>query len=187
MKKTIIALALVLLTVLAGCSSTAEVAPVEDANGLPQWVYQDMSTQDVHYAVGYAKMSNQQTSMQRAQAEARNLIAQWVNTSVEQIITTYTNDAGTDANRQAMDAFESLSIQNASAILSGTKQENMYIDEDGGVYIQMSIPVANVESQMYGFVEEAVAQTPFEKNEAAEEANAMMNDAIAKYFGTASN
>ena len=60
----------------------------------------------------------------------------------------------------------------------------MYEEPDGGIWVLMSIPVENVESQMYGYVEEAIESTPFERNEAAEEANNMMNDAIAKYFGT---
>ncbi len=183
MKKTLLAIMLVAIALLAGCASTEEAAPVE-TDGTPDWVHIDISTQDVHYATGYGNMSNKQNSIKRAQAEARNLIAEWVNTSVEEIITTYTNDAGSEANRQAMDAFETLSIQNASAILSGVKQEDMYEEPDGGIWVLMSIPVENVKSQMYGYVEEAIESTPFERNEAAEEANNMMNNAIAKYFGT---
>lgn len=185
MKKTLLAIMLVAIALLAGCASTEKAAPVVETDGTPDWVYMDISTQDVHYAAGYGNMSNKQNSIKRAQAEARNLIAEWVNTSVNEIITTYTNDAGSEANRQAMDAFETLSIQNASAILSGVKQEDMYEEPDGGIWVLMSIPVENVESQMYGYVEEAIESTPFERNEAAEEANNMMNDAIAKYFGTA--
>lgn len=183
MKKALLVISMIALLVFASCSSTETTEVAADPNAMPEWVYTDMSTQDVHYAVGYGKMSNQMNSIKRAQSEARNAIAEWVNISVEEIITTYTNDAGSDANRQAMDAFETLSKQTATAVLSGAKQENMWIDEEGGVYILMSIPVENVASQFYGAAEEAIAETPFVKNEAAAEANSMMNDAIAKYFG----
>ena len=152
MKKLVIA-ALAAILVLAGCASTepaaettnqtaaAQVGQVLGMNGvpMPDWVFSDQSTQDVHFAVGYAKMSNQMNSMKRAQA-----------------------------------------------LLSGTKQEDMWIDAEGGVYILMSIPVENVASQMYGAASDAVGQSQFVKNEAAAEANEMMNAAIDKYFGSVS-
>ena len=199
MKKLVIA-ALAAILVLAGCASTepaaettnqtaaAQVGQVLGMNGvpMPDWVFSDQSTQDVHFAVGYAKMSNQMNSMKRAQAEARNVIAEWVMTAVDEIITTYTNDAGSDMNRQAMDAFEAVAKQRAQALLSGTKQEDMWIDAEGGVYILMSIPVENVASQMYGAASDAVGQSQFVKNEVAAEANEMMNAAIDKYFGSVS-
>ena len=201
MKKFAI-IAIAALVVLAGCASTeptisgenktvaSPVGQVLGLNGvpMPDWVYADQSTQDVHFAVGYAKMSNQMNSMKRAQAEARNVIAEWVMTAVDEIITTYTNDAGSNMNRQAMDAFETVAKQRAQALLSGSMQEDMWIDAEGGVYVLVGIPVENVADQMYGAVSDAIAQTQtaFVKNEAAEEANAMMDAAISKYFGSVS-
>lgn len=190
MKHCAIALALAAALILAGCSSSetaAEAAAPVVPTGfeqLPEWTYVDQSTQDVHFVVAYAKMSDQPSSIKRAQAEARNLLAEWVNTAVDEIIVTYTNDAGSGTNRQAIDAFETLSRQRAQAILSGASQENMYIDDEGGVWILMSIPVENVASQMYNAASEAVVETAFERNEAAEEANALMNAAIEKYFSS---
>lgn len=185
MKKYLILALVAIALVLVGCASSEEAVAVNDS-GMPEWTYMDMSTQDVHYAVGYANMSNRANSIKRAQAEARNIIAEWVSTAVDEIITTYTNDAGSEGNRQAMDAFETLSKQRAQAVLSGSKQEDMFIDEEGGVYILMSIPVENVASQMYGAAQDAVEQTKFEKNAAAQEANNMMNAAIEKYFSNPS-
>lgn len=193
MKHYTIALALIAALLLAGCSSSEPAAETTAAptapagyEQLPEWTYIDQSTQDVHFAAAYSKMSDRQNSIKRAQAEARNLIAEWVNTAVDEIITTYTNDAGSGSNRQAVDAFETLSKQRAQAILSGVKQENMHIDSEGGVWVLMSIPVENVASQMYGAASEAVEQAGFERNEAAEEANNLMNAAIDKYFGNPS-
>lgn len=167
-------------------SSVAQIPQVLGKYGIPRpdWVYMDISTQDVHYVAAYGKMSTTQNSIKRAQAEAKNLLAEWVSTSVEEIIVTYVNDAGSDANRQAMDAFESISKQKATAILSGTKQEDIWEDAEGGVWVLMSIPVENVASQMYGAVSEAIdsSSKQFQTNAAAKAANDMLTAAVDKYF-----
>lgn len=191
MKKAfVVFLALAVLFSFVGCASTDKTdtgvsAPVvlgKDGIPRPDWVVSDISTQDVHYAVGYAKMTTFANSQKRALAEGRNLLAEWVSLSVDEIITNYTNDAGEGANRQAMDAFEAISKQQATAWLSGSKQESLWEDAEGGVYVLVSIPVENVKSQMVQLAE-GVNEQVFEKNEAAEEANKMMDAAIAKYFG----
>ena len=185
MKKLLLA-ALVALIVLAGCASTDSAESAADPNAMPEWVMSDQSTQDVHYAVGYAKQATQMNSIKRAQAEARTLLAEWVNIAVDEIITTYTNDAGSGENRQAVDAFETIAKQRAQAVLSGSTQEAFWVDADGGVYVLMGIPVENVKDQMYGAVTESARQAGFEKNEAAAEANAMMNAAIDRFFSSPS-
>ncbi len=185
MKKALFIISMVALLVFASCAST-ETAEAADPNAMPEWVMtlgESENTQDMHYSVGAAKMSNQMNSLKRAQAEARNAMAEWINVSVEEIIMTYTNDAGSDANRQAMDAFETLSKQEANAILSGSSQAAMWIAPDGTVYVLMGIPVENVASQMAGYVDEVTSNETFVKNEAAAEANNMMRNAINTYFG----
>ena len=186
MKKALLVISMIALLVFASCSSTETTEVAADPNAMPEWVYTDMSTQDVHYAVGYGKMSNQMNSIKRAQAEARTLLAEWVNIAVDEIITTYTNDAGSGENRQAVDAFETIAKQRAQAVLSGSTQEAFWVDADGGVYVLMGIPVENVKDQMYGAVTESASQAGFEKNEAAAEANAMMNAAIDRFFSSPS-
>lgn len=203
MKKNLIVLFLCAIAVLSfiGCTSTSKVESVDSItttnkvvvvlgkNGVPRpdWVVMDTSTQDVRYAAGYGKMSNLQNSLKKAQAEARNVIAEYVATAVDEIITNYTNDAGESANRQAMDAFETLSKQRAQAVLSGAKQEAFWEDNEGGVWILMSIPMENIASQMYGAAGASTTENAaFKKNDAAVEANNMMNAAIAKYFGAPS-
>lgn len=201
MKKSAIVIALSLvLVVLASCASTSQPAqsgsvtqdsqsatvqnPVvygKDGVPRPEWVTKDVSTQDVHFATGYGKMTNFANSQKRALAEARNAIAEWISTSVDEIIVTYTNDAGEGANRQAIDAFETISKQQSTAWISGSMQEALWEDAEGGVYVLVSIPVANVKEPMVE-VAEGVNEQVFETNEAAAAANAMMDEAIAKYF-----
>lgn len=192
MKKfSVIFVSALVLVVLASCASTqpAEVTQTEvqaKNHGLedldaPDWFFIKPTAQDYYYEAAYAKQSNLQNSIKRATAEARNLIAEYINTAVDEIITTYTNDAGVDADRQAVDAFETLSKQRAQAIVSGVSVEDRYVDSEGGVYLLVSIPKANIAQEF-----QATAESSFKKNAAAAEANNMMNAAIAKYFGSSS-
>ena len=176
---------------LSSCASAVVEEPTPIAatqvlgkDGVPQpeWVVKDVSTQDVHFGAGYGKAANYQNSIKKAEVEGRNVLAEWVKTSVDEVILNYSNDAGEGENRQAIDAFETLSKQNASAMLSGSKREALWVDADGGVWVLMSIPVENVKDQMVG-LSEAVNEQFFEENEAAANANQKMNEAFNKYFG----
>ncbi len=194
MKKWFVILALVMISlVLSGCASTAKVAeapaPVRPvvigAEGIPQpeWVYKTVSTQDVHYETGYGKMSDKQNSIKRATVEAKNKIAAWVSTQVKEVVVTYVNDAGSGANRQALDAMEVISQQVAEATLSGVTTEEMWIDAEGGVWVLCSIPLANVQKS-FEPAAEAVAEA-FVESDAAEAANAKMKDAFANLLKSA--
>ncbi len=184
MKRNIlIALCAVLILVLAGCASSDNGAASE--GGRPDWVLSQahLQTQDKHYVVGYGHMSNFRNSLSFAQADARNQMAIWVNVAIDNIVTTYINDAGVSesTNRQSMDAFENISKQRAQAMLSGLTQEDVWEDEDGGVYVLMSLSADGVMTSL-----EDVNEEVFVKNEAAQEANDMMRDALKTYFGTPS-
>ena len=185
MKKTLLIVALVAIALLAGCSSTAESTQAPAGmEGLPEWTYDAPVAQDVIYGAGYGNLSNLQNSIKMAQTAARNVLAESISTAVNEIITTYTNDAGSGANRQAMDAFENLSIQNASAVLTGVTQEELYINPaDNSVWVLMSIPKANVETSLRESADEVFQSETFVRNEASAEANAMLDNAIEKYFG----
>ena len=138
-------------------------------------------TADYHFEFGYGTGSTLITAKKFAEAQANSAIAQWINNSIDTITTTYINDAGSGVNTQAVQAFEELSKQHASAVLTGVKtiDTHQYEFSDGyavGVIVQ--IPIGVVAESLKETVEEA-----FVKNEASEEANKMMNEAIAKYFG----
>jgi hypothetical protein len=171
---------------LGGCATTkgAEengpaVSQIIGAEGIPQpdWVNKTVSTQDMHFETGYGKMSNKQFSIKRATVEAKNKIAEWVNTSVKEVVLTYMNDAGSGDNRQAIDAMETISKQVAEASLSGVSTESMWVDPDGGVWVLCSIPIANIE-QSFEQAAEVVAEA-FSENDAATAANAKMREAFA--------
>ena len=189
---------MVLIIVITSCSSVKPYVTANEQNIVnegvnkvdrPEWVFQDLSNNKTHYVVGYGKLSTLQNSIKRAQTEAKNLIAEWVSTSVDEVITTYTNDSGNSDNSYALDAFEVVSKQRAQAILSGVEQVDLWEDADGGVWVLMSIPVENVKSQMYGAWEEATssATNSLTNKEAAKEANDKMAEAINAYFNSSSN
>ena len=107
----------------------------------------------------------------------RSKIAEWVSTSVKEVVVTYLNDAGSGDNRQALDAMEVVSQQIAEAALSGVTTEELWVDVDGGVWVLCSIPIANVERN-FEPAAEAVVEA-FTESEAAAAANAKMKDAFA--------
>jgi hypothetical protein len=176
-----------------GCASTAKVDKISEpvvkvvlgADGIPQpdWVYKTVSTQDMHYESGYGKMSDKQNSIKRATVEAKNKMAEWVSTSVKEVVVTYVNDAGSGDNRQAMDAIEAISQQVAEATLMGVATEEMWVDAEGGVWVLSSIPLANIQKK-FEPAAEAVAEA-FVESDAAEAANAKMKDAFANLLKSA--
>lgn len=179
-------LGVLIVLVLAGCATKVEKAAAEvvqplviGAEGIPrpEWVYKTITAQDMHYESGYGKMSDKQTSIKRATVEAKNKIAEWVSTSVKEVVVTYLNDAGSGDNRQALDAMEVVSQQIAEAALSGVTTEELWVDADGGVWVLCSIPIANVERN-FEPAAEAVVEA-FTESEAAAAANAKMKDAFA--------
>jgi hypothetical protein len=176
-----------------GCASTAKVDKISEpvvkvvlgADGIPQpdWVYKTVSTQDMHYESGYGKMSDKQNSIKRATVEAKNKMAEWVSTSVKEVVITYVNDAGSGDNRQAMDAIEAISQHVAEATLMGVATEEMWVDAEGGVWVLSSIPLANIQKS-FEPAAEAVAEA-FVESDAAEAANAKMKDAFANLLKSA--
>ena len=173
-KLTLLTVCIVLALVLVGCASTktAGSATAED-----WWNNPPTDTEDYHYEVGTAKGSTVQTSRDWAKANANTALAQYVNNQIEAIVTTYTNDAGelATSNTQALAAFESVSKQSAQATLKGVTYKYATLD-DGTTYVLAALPLKNLAEDINKGVEE------FVKNSASEEANAMMNSAIKKYY-----
>lgn len=181
MKKTLFALVLVMVLIFSFTSCATTAAPTEVkavANDGKWWNNPPADTADIHYEVGVGFGSTVQTKRDSAKASANTNLAQYINNSIDAIVTMYTNDAGSGDNMQAVQAFESLSKQRATAILTGVTYE-YGTDDDGTVYALAKLPIGPVADELKKNVSEA-----FVKNEAAAEANNMMNDAIKKYFGT---
>ena len=137
------AAAAAMLLALFGCRSapTTVATDVSDTiDGVPAWVVNmSLKSDTVHYEVGYGRGSNRATSQKKAEADARNKIAMWIQTDVETALVTYTQDAGIGDETELIEFMEEISRQTAEASLSGATIESVYIDtNDGGVYVLMS-------------------------------------------------
>lgn len=181
MKKWALFVVVVLIIIVSGCASSADVGPkvpkVLGKDGIPQpeWVFKNVSTSERHFASGYGKMSDFNNSLKRATVEAKNNIAAYINENVKQVILTYVSDAGSGDDRQALDAMEVLSRQVAEATLSGVITEEMWVDVDDGVWVLLSISLENIEKAFMPAAQ--VVAEEFTPNEAAEAATAKMLDA----------
>lgn len=86
-------------------------------------------------------------SREWAKANANSSLAQYISSSIDTIVITYVSDAGEvskDGNNiQALQAFESVSKQNAQATLTGVTYKFQTM-EDGGVYVLASLPVGEL-------------------------------------------
>lgn len=176
------------VVLLAGCQSVPEAVelivpvsvPIIGAEGQaqPDWVYQIPKSADIHYETGYAKLSNKANSIKRANADAKEKIAQWINTNVQNVIVNYSSDFGEGDNRQAIEAFESISRLTSEVSLMGVTQESVWVDQQEGVWVLCSMPIENT-LKAFKTVATDVAKS-FGTNDAALYAEAKMNDALAK-------
>ncbi|MBK5201296.1 MAG: LPP20 family lipoprotein [Spirochaetaceae bacterium] len=152
MKKTIIILLAALSAVsFTSCNTTKstkayEVLDIVDKNGIPSWFYEVPSSNEYHYAVGLSTSSNSQIAIKKAEMDAKNQITQWIKTSVKEVVKNYVNESGEGNNSQNLDAYESISLQIASASLRGVKRDKLQISKDNTAYVLMSIPLENIQN-----------------------------------------
>ncbi|ULQ59692.1 hypothetical protein K7I13_14745 [Brucepastera parasyntrophica] len=180
MKKTIKLLFVAgLVAILASCGSSPATTTSND--GRPDWVAKmGKKAADVHYEVGYGKMSNYATSQKRAEADARNKIALWLQADVKTVLSTYTQDSGIGESRELIEFMEEVSKQTAEVSLSGAEIEDSWQDPDGGVYVLMMYDInqaaANLDNQLKSYTRnesaafaEFKAQEAFKRLEASKE------------------
>lgn len=177
MKRILIAglCVLALITLFSGCASQKDVtSSIIGAEGVPQpaWVITPPKAEALHYETGFAHLSNKANSIKRASAEAKEKISQWINTTVESVVVNHTSDMGSGDDRQALEAFESISRQTSVTSLMGVSQESMWVDPDGGVWVLLSMPKENIAKAF------EVASKEFERNDAARYAEYKMNEAL---------
>jgi len=180
----------VVITILVcvGCASSKEIAEpkvpaIIGAEGIPQpeWVDATPKSADLHYETGYAQLSNKANSIKRASAEAKEKISQWINTTVDTVVVNYTSDMGSGDNREALEAFESISRQTSTNALMGVTQEAVWVDPDNGVWVLLSIPKENTAKAF------EAATKQFEINEAALYAEYKMDAALQMLEETLAN
>ena len=174
MKKTIIFI--MLAAAILSCAFSA-------GTDKPEWINSDVSTPEKYCVAAYAKMSKRQNSIRRAQAEAKTLFAENISTAITSIIEVFSAESDDGKNSETVDGFITLSKQYSNAVFRGAKQEAMWDDPDGGVWVLMSIPTEELEKAMAKAADEIWGNEGENESTSAQTANRMMHEAIEKYFG----
>ncbi|NLM00053.1 MAG: hypothetical protein GX220_01170 [Treponema sp.] len=176
MKKTLGILCLLLIAfTIIGCGSKPAKEQVilgKDGTPRPDWVkIMSKAGTDIHYEVGYGKLSNFATSQKKAESDGRNKIALWIQADVNSVLKTYTQDSGIGDQRELIEFMEEVSMQTAKASISGATIEDNWEDKEGGVYVLMSYDVnkaaVNFENQLKSYQRnESAAFAEFKAQEA---------------------
>lgn len=124
---------------LMGCASNAD--KVAKKNDLPTWAVSEskLDWSKGIYASGSAKYSDRSTALKAARLQARGALA----TRLGEIVENYEHsdtDTATGADpryKQELDAV-------ATQVVSGARQEELYIDDDGTFWVLMFMPHEDV-------------------------------------------
>ena len=162
MKKITIVLLVVMvaLFVMSCASAPAKVVEPKKSN-LPDFVLNPPMATDAIYGVGYAKQSTMALSIKVAETNARADIASQIETTIQEAITAYAQEAGVDDNTQLISFVETITRQITDTTLSGATPQSRSPMDDGGVWVLM---VYGKEALIDSF--EDVAKE-FERNEDA--------------------
>jgi hypothetical protein len=163
MKKILLFLvaAVVVIGIVACAGDTSETGAEmskEDIDEIPEWVMNMEVAGDAMYGIGYAKMSNLNTSRTTALARARTDVSFQIKSTIQAMMTDYQQEAGVDDDSQTINFVESISKQLTNNVLSGLTPDKMAVMKDGGVWVR----VLYRKSQFIDDSREA-----FERNESA--------------------
>jgi len=143
MKKTILILLVIMVALMAlGCRSAGAL----NKDGSPWWTTETpRNSWGLHYGVGSAKQSTTQLSQLRAESAAKDAIARWAETTVDNSLVSYIQEAGeVMRTKQMLEVMEALSVQTVSIALRGVEVVERYQAPDGTVWILSSYPIKNL-------------------------------------------
>lgn len=186
MKKiTKLILAVLVLVVLTSCMTNHKVAlsqnkAVEGKNGIkrPEWVIHDMSTKKVHYASGFGEGFTFEVAKEKARLNADAELALWVSKTVDAVRERYIEENTANADTTYIDQFVISTKEAGTAVLTGVVEEDFWEDLDGGVWVLVSLPVANVRSQIDYVIQTTVADLSVFNNAEGEKAIADIRKAV---------
>lgn len=186
MKKiTKLVLAVLVLVVLSSCVTNHKVAlsqnkAVEGKNGIkrPEWVIHDMSTKKVHYASGFGEGFTFEVAKEKARLNADGELALWVSKTVDAVRERYIEENTANAYTTYIDQFVISTKEAGTAVLTGVVEEDFWEDLDGGVWVLVSLPVANVRSQIDYVIQTTVADLSVFDKTAGEKAIADIRKAV---------
>lgn len=152
---TKILLALILVLTVTSCVTNHKVAlsqnkAVEGKNGVkrPEWVIHDMSTKKVHYAAGFGQGYTFEVAKEKARLNADAELALWVSKTVDAVRERYVEENVSNKDTTYIDTFVIKSKEAGTALLTGVVEEDFWEDAEGGIWVLVSLPVANVRAQI---------------------------------------
>ncbi|MGN0906386.1 MAG: hypothetical protein ACI4NM_04500 [Bullifex sp.] len=186
MKKiTKLVLALLVIAVLSSCVTNHKVAlsqnkPVEGKNGIkrPEWVIHDMSTKKMHYASGFGNGFTFEVAKEKARLNADAELALWVSKTVDAVRERYIEESTANTDTTYIDKFVISTKEAGTAVLTGVIEEDFWEDAEGGVWVLVSIPVANVKSQIDYVIQSTVADLSVLDKAASEKTIADIRKAV---------
>ena len=139
MKKVTIALLVIMIALfVVSCASPPPPKPVEPKkSNLPDFVLNPPMATDAIYGVGFAKQSTMALSIKVAETNARADIASQIETTIQEAITAYAQEAGVDENTQLISFVETITRQITDTTLSGATPKSRVPMDDGGVWVLM--------------------------------------------------
>ena len=178
-------LAFILILTVTACVSNHKVAlsqnkAVEGKNGIkrPEWVIHDMSTKKVHYASGFGEGFTFEVAKEKARLNADAELALWVSKTVDAVRERYIEENTANADTTYIDQFVISTKEAGTAVLTGVVEEDFWEDLDGGVWVLVSLPVANVRSQIDYVIQTTVADLSVFDKTAGEKAIADIRKAV---------
>lgn len=108
--------------------------PEVTEDGSPYWTVLTPLSSDRFYGVGMGNLSSKLNSKKRAEALARNEIAEQVSSMVRGAVQNYFTDSGLPQNEQNLSAFENFSIQVTHVTLRNVIIENNWTDPQTGEF-----------------------------------------------------
>jgi hypothetical protein len=166
---------LVLAVGLAGCGGSEKVS---DEENMPEWFMNPPSSENYVYATQSATSQRMQVALDKATNSARGALATQLETKVEGMTKSFTEEVGDDLRQQYTETQKTIT----SRVLRGTspKEREVY-KQDNGTYrafVLMELPVGEAAKELLSKIEQNDEMyTRFRASEAFEE----MNEAVDEY------
>ena len=155
----------VVLAVAVALVLIASCATGPDGERVPEWVLNPPVVSDFYYGVGYANQANLTLSKRVAETRARADIASQIEVTIQEVVSIYTQEAGTGDSSQLIEFAEVATRQITDQSVAGAVVHSMHLMDDGGVWI---LAVYDIEAAK-AFVAEALetAAREFARSEEA--------------------
>ncbi len=165
----------VLAVGLVACGGSENVAEEEN---VPEWFLNPPEDPNYVFAVQSATSQQMQVALDKATTSARGDLASQLETKVEGMTKTFTEEVGDDLRQQYTDAQKTIT----SKVLRGTSpQEREVYQQDNGTYqafVLMELPVGKAAKELLSKLQQNDEMyTRFRASQAFEE----MNEAVEEY------